>query len=221
MEYHFNKNNTVRNEVNEAILQNEITSQLTGFINLINQPNNIIVIFESELSTNNQQTLNQIIFEHDSNINKLPERVSIAEQTPFAKPEYRTKRNGTDTWQSLTESSNLDIDFLLTEERYVTGGEIIYKDAKEGDYITAEIVDKDNVIPEPYRAVLCENHPIVASYVEKKWLKPCSGYDSFEINTYPLNAKISAGLYLRVTYYSSSEVGERRVAINYHLSKKL
>lgn len=147
--------------------------------------------------------------------------IIIDEQPPFAKPDYRTKRDATTSWTSLIEDENKVVDFQLTTERYVTGGEIIYKDAKEGDYISAEVYDTDSVIPEPYRTVLCEEHPSVAKYVVKKWLKPCTGYDSFTIDTYPLNAKISTGLYLRVTYHSSSETGTRKVAINYHLSQKL
>lgn len=151
-----------------------------------------------------------------ANGNKPP----TTEPQPFAIPAYRTKRDASE-WVDCDADSTTIIDYQLTAERYVTGGEIIYKDAKKGDYITAEVYDADGVIPAQYRAALCEAHPSVASYIIKKQLKPCTGYDSFEINTYPLNAKINAGLYLRVSYVATAETGTREVVVNYSLTKKL
>jgi hypothetical protein len=147
--------------------------------------------------------------------------VKVSATPPFAEPDYRTKMDAAASWVICPDNTETNIDYILMEERYVTGGEIIFKDAKEGDYITAEVFDIYGGIPEAYRASMCENHPIVARYVEKKWLKPCTGYSSFEIDTYPLNARITAGLSLRVTYHASAEAGERKVAINYNLAKKL
>lgn len=155
---------------------------------------------------------------------KLASQVEITSQIephPFAAPTFRTKRNATSTWVDCLENATTHIDFLLTEERYVSGGEIIYKNAKKGDYVTASVYDKDSVIPAPYRAALCEAHPVVAEYISKKWVIPSDGFNSFEINTYPLNAKVTAGLYLRVSYVATSEAGTREAAINYHLTKKL
>lgn len=160
----------------------------------------------------------------NSNIDQV-NSVEVREQTPFAKPEYRTKRSATNLWVEIDPDQNggvKTIDYILPQERYVTGGELIFKDPKEGDYITAEVNDLNSLIPEAYRAALCESHPIVARYVEKKWIKPVNGYGSFMIDTYPLNAKISAGLSLRVTYHcNTSEAGNRKIAINYHLTEKL
>lgn len=150
-------------------------------------------------------------------------KVEVTSTPPFAEPLYRTKRDGTSQWHTCPSNTATIIDYQLTAERYVTGGEIIFKNAKEGDYITAQIYDKDSIIPSPYRAALCENWPDVATYLIKKWLKPTETdkYDSFMIDTYPLNAKISAGLYLRVTYHASTEASDRKIAVNYHLTKKL
>jgi len=156
----------------------------------------------------------------ETNYKSSSNQPPIIESQPFAAPTHRTKRDASE-WVDCDANATTIIDYQLTEERYVSGGEIIYKDAKKGDYITAEVHDADYVIPEAYRAALCEDHPIVAKYIIKKQLKPCSGYDSFEINTYPLNARITAGLYLRVSYVASSESGTREVAVNYMLTKKL
>lgn len=153
-----------------------------------------------------------------------PKSVNILttpDPVPFAQPLYRTKRDATAMWAECIADDVTTVDFLLTAERYVSGGDIIFKDAKEGDYISAEVMDLDSVIPAPYRAALCEAHPSVAKYIIKMWLKPCTGYDSLEIDTYPLNAKISAGLYLRVSYHATDEAGTRKMAVGYHLTKKL
>jgi hypothetical protein len=146
---------------------------------------------------------------------------SQPDPVPFAQPTYRTKRDADTSWTTCAENIVTHSDFQLTAERYVSGGDIIFKDSKEGDYLSAEVRDVNGVIPEAYRAALCEAHPIVAVYINKLWVMPVSGYGSINIDTYPLNAKISAGLYLRVSYHATSEAGDRKMAVNYHLTKRL
>lgn len=146
---------------------------------------------------------------------------SQPDPVPFAQPTYRTKRDADTSWNTCAENTVTHSDFQLSAERYVSGGDIIFKDSKEGDYLSAEVRDVDGVIPVAYRAALCEAHPTVAVYINKLWIKPVSGYGSINIDTYPLNAKISAGLYLRVSYHATSEAGDRKMAVNYHLTKKL
>lgn len=160
------------------------------------------------------------VLDFETNFKTKGNKSPATEPQPFAQPTHRTKRDASE-WVDCDADSTTIIDYQLTEERFVSGGEIIYKGAKKGDYLTAEVYDADNVIPVPYRVTLCENHPSVAMYIIKKQLKPCEGYDSFEINTYPLNAKITAGLYLRVSYVASAETGIREVVVNYMLTKKL
>lgn len=148
--------------------------------------------------------------------------VSATEPAPFAKPDYRTKLNATDSIVTIAPDSIVPVDFLMTEERYVSGGDLLIEGAKIGDYVTAEVYDKDGVIPAPYQAALCEAHPSVAKYIEKAWIMVEDGsFTKHTINTYPLNAKITPGLYLRVTYHSTAEAGDRKVGITYHLTKKL
>lgn len=161
-------------------------------------------------------------YKSSSNV-KSKSDVSVTETIPFAKPDYRTKRDATDAWIVCSENTATPIDFYISEERYVSGGEIIFKNAKEGDYITAEVYDKDSVVPEPYQAAVAEDWPTIAKYIPKKWIVPTEvdKYGSFIIDTYPLNAQIPPYFYLRVTYHASAITGERRCAINYHLTKKL
>ena len=149
-----------------------------------------------------------------------PTQVEITAQPPFAQPTYRTKRDGA-AWIDCPAGTVTPLDFVLTEERYVSGGEVIFKGAQEGDYVMAEVFDLNSVIPSPYRAALCEAWPSVAKYIVKLYLKPTTDYGAFTIDTYPLNAKVSAGLSLRVSYGASAAAGTRRMTVNYHLTKAL
>lgn len=153
----------------------------------------------------------------------IVEVISLPEPQPFAVPAYRTKRNATSSIATCSANSSATIDYLISEERYVTGGKLIVENAVLGDYITAEVYDTDSVIPEAYRAALCENWPSVGKYIEKEWIDTSGGGTTFshEINTYPLNARITAGLYLRVTYNAVNSGSTRNIAVNYYLTKKL
>lgn len=144
--------------------------------------------------------------------------IPVTSMPPFADPLYRTKMDATSSVITISANSSQVTDFYITEERYVAGGKLIVTGAQIGDYVTAEVYDKDSIIPSPYRAALCESWPSVAKYIYKMWVDPnmCN-----EIDTRPLNAKVSAGLYLRVTYYACAEGSDRKVAMNYYLTKKL
>ena len=164
----------------------------------------------------------QIIRDSFYKASNLPQLISINSNPPFAEPTYRTKRNATQSIVSIEPDNYQNIDFLMTAERYVAGGLIIIENAVFGDYLTAEVIDIDGVIPSLYRAALCENWPTVALYVEKAWILASGDImTKMEMDTYPLNAKISAGLYLRITYHAINSGSTRRVAVNYYLTKKL
>lgn len=162
----------------------------------------------------------------DEQISKLrkEEVTSIVKETPpFAKPDFRTKMSATTDITNCSINQSTNIDYQITEERYVSGGSCCIKNAKFGDYVTAEVYDKDGVIPEAYRASLCENWPCVAKYIEKRWVLVNDESKNINIffDTYPLNAKISAGLYLRIAYHAINEGSTRQIIINYNLTKKL
>lgn len=182
---------------------------------------NLDIYFKASLSEAEETALDGLVTAHVATAleDNTIKPVSVQEQPPFATPSYRTKRDKTPSILEISASSSETIDFLITEERYVSGGGIVYTGAKIGDYLTAEVYDVDQVIPSPYRTALCENWPSVSKYIIGQWIPEGNGV--FEINTYPLNAKITAGLYLRVTYVASSETGTRKLGVNYHLTKKL
>jgi hypothetical protein len=110
----------------------------------------------------------------------------------------------------------------------VSGGDLVIENAELGDYIVAQVEDLDGVIPSAYRAALCEAWPIVAKYINKSWVLvttpgtiQAGAITSHSIDTYPLNAKITAGLYLCIEYHAVSTGLTRRVGAAYHLTKKL
>lgn len=147
--------------------------------------------------------------------------VEVNSTPPFATPTYRTKYDATPSSTIVPVNNYAHIDFLLTDERYVSGGCLMVKNGQFGDYVVAEVRDEDGVIPEEYRSTLCESWPTVAKYIVKGWIKYCGGdYTAHEIDTVPLNAKITAGLYLRLTYYTTSAGTDREVLINYYFTKK-
>lgn len=147
---------------------------------------------------------------------------------PFAAPTYRTKHNATDALVSIQPGAIGEIDFTLTQERFVSGGSLVIENAEFGDYLIAVVEDESGLIPVQYRAALCEDWPIVAKYIEKAFVEvqvpgtmTPGAITVHKIDTSPLNAKISAGLTLSIRYYSANTGLTRRVAVNYHLTKKL
>lgn len=147
---------------------------------------------------------------------------------PFAQPLYRTKRDAIPNLISIEKNTTQNIDYTLASELYISGGGIIIENGEIGDYIVAYINDSNSTIPSEYRAALCEAWPIVAKYIIKGYVmveNPGSivagSLTTHTIDTYPLNAKITAGLVLRIEYHAVDSGLTRRVGVNYHLSKKL
>jgi hypothetical protein len=147
--------------------------------------------------------------------------VNVISQPPFATPEYRIKHYKVDK-VDCEANNTAEVDFLVASEIYIYGGSAIVTNFEIGDWIEAGIYDEDEVIPEAYRAALCENWPLVASYVVGEYLLPkYAGVATFEINTKPLIAKITAGLYLKVIYHAINAGNTRSLYTNYFMLKKL
>lgn len=140
---------------------------------------------------------------------------------PFAQPLYRTKRMKTSAIETVAPGSEVEILFKLTSELWTHGGAMVVKNAEIGDYIYAEVEDIDGVIPAPYRAATCEAWPVVASYIIGEWVELQGQYSIHRIDTSPLVAKISSGLYLSFHYIATSAGASREVGINYYMNKKL
>lgn len=143
---------------------------------------------------------------------------------PFSEPTYRTKRDAITAPITVAPNNTINIDYALTEERYVCGGQMLVQNVEFGDYFSAEVNDVNGVIPAPYRPVVCEAHPTVAKYINKEYVLIHDGTNKLgkcEIDTRPLAAKVTAGLYLRVTYTAINTGSDRQIVMNYGLAKKL
>lgn len=172
------------------------------------------------INTSHTCTAGSVAIEQTLDTSVQPVEVQkLPDPPPFAVPSYRTKWDASSDIQEVIEDSTADVDLLLTEERYCHGGEIIFEGAQLGDWIEASIYDDNGVIPQAYRAAVCENWPLVANYIKRYNLR--SGSGARELNTYPLNAKITMGLILRVRIHTCSIPGTRKIGTNYFLTKKL
>jgi hypothetical protein len=214
-------------ECNSPRLTQEISaSAILTALDRIERVTTTDIWFKDALSSGDQTILDGLITAHVNTA--LPENEvkpvtlqTLPEPQPFATPSYRTKLNATTDILTVAPNTDEEINFKLLAERYVTGGSLVVKNAQLGDYITAEVEDLDGIIPSPYRAALCEAHPIVSTYIEKQWIEVQGEYSVMKINTYPLNAKITAGLYLCIHYYAVNSGSSRELGVNYHLTKKL
>lgn len=89
-----------------------------------------------------------------------------------------------------------DIDFKLTEERWINGGQAIIDNIGNDDTITFQVIDKDNIFGLGANTVLDE-------FITDFYM-PTKGDLDISLD-YP--AKIIAGLYLRLKYTSTHPDG--------------
>lgn len=103
-------------------------------------------------------------------------------------------------------------DLKLDHDTLVLGAEVVVSNATLGDYLTFQVIDKDNVLG--YGANF-----VAGEYVKKRGLAPIF-YQSQIQCRFP--AKPKAGLYLRTIYTSVGTVGNNpEVIINYDLNMVL
>lgn len=111
---------------------------------------------------------------------------------------------------TATQNTTTDIDFKVTDEGvYVQGGQLLFQNAAWGDYITAQVVDKDNVTGLGAGTVLAE-------YIHKRYVLPARGESELEV---PYAGKVPKDTYLRIKYTSVSASTDVDVAVNYRLHK--
>lgn len=152
--------------------------------------------------------------------------VVVSSTPPFSEPTHRTKLDAVASAVTIQPGESGNIDYEMAAERWAFGGEGLVLEAQPGDWIEAMVVDANSVIPEAYRAALCEaspGWPVVNTYLKKHWLLvPGGGQNTtFKINTYPLIAKITQGLVLRTIYHATSAGNARTVYANMFLTIKL
>jgi hypothetical protein len=153
--------------------------------------------------------------------NLAPKANQSAGPLPFAQPQYRTKNQATSAIASVNAGESGVISMQLAAEKFASGGSLIVKNAEFGDYVTAEVKDISSLIPAAYRAATCEAWPVVNTYVEKMWIAPKGVVTEISLDTYPLNAKIPAGMHLCITYHSAAAGSARDIVVNYNMQRKL
>lgn len=189
--------------------------------------NQLTVTMADVLSSGDQAILDAVVSAHTGAPLILvvpPTVVSVAtlpDSAPFAAPSFRTKWDAAPDIVVVQPNTPDFIDMVLSQEKYLYGGELIIENAELGDWISAEICDMGNVIPGPYQTLLAENWPTVAQYIVKRFIRPMTPTSTVAIDTRPLSAKVTAGLYLRVNYHPTATGVARRVVVNYFGAKKL
>lgn len=98
-----------------------------------------------------------------------------------------------------------NIDFKLTEERWVSGGILLCQGTHWGDKISLQVIDKDNVLGYGANVVLDE-------YVTDFYLVSDSEFQ-LQLES-PYIALVPANIYIRVVYSNTSLLDPVEVAFN-------
>lgn len=191
------------------------------YIYTVSSPATTNVYMKAPLSESESSTLSSLVTAH---INTPPDDapvtqpVQIQSQPMVLVSSDRTKRHASPSIITINPGESAESQFQLPEELYIQGGSIVTANAEVGDWITASVKDVDSIIPEAYRAALCENWPIVSTYVVKEWV---SGSNTRQMSTAPFSSKVAAGLYMCMTYHATNEGVARKLGCNYSFVKKL
>lgn len=111
--------------------------------------------------------------------------------------------NGQGVFATCIQNETKNVDLTLTDVNFLTGGELIVKGAKADDKICLQVIH-------PVAGVL---NQFVTDFRMRTDSENQSGFNL------PYTAKLPAGLIIRAVYKATSEVGERKISINYMLHK--
>jgi hypothetical protein len=176
------------------------------------------VWFRAELSSGDLLLLEEIVADHNEEPTSDAQLVVIDQpkdannrpiitNSPFS-DSAGFRFRGASFKDTVNTGTTKDIDYALTEERYINGGILMVDNIGEEDKATFQVVDKDNILG--FGAGLVLDTFIDGFYVPKD--VPLT----IEL-AYP--AKIIQGLYLRCKYTSTHESGAV-VKCNLFLHKK-
>lgn len=152
------------------------------------------IFFKDNLSNTDKTTLDSIVSDHngqplDSNV-----------------PAKVVQVLGQDTFSIWTQgvlftavaSQTTFFDYLLTELVFARGGVLCSFNAVPGDWISVNVIDKDNVIG---LGGTPDNPTILSEYIPKWYVMPGQNI----IEDISLSSAIPPGLYFRFTYHSLGE----------------
>ena len=112
---------------------------------------------------------------------------------------------------TVTAGTTGNIDLVMTDDCFLTGGILRTKNSYFGDYANMQVVDKDNMLG--YGA------NVVLNQFVTKWYMRSDAQEQFETSL-PYPSKVLGGLYLRIVYVSVGVV-DVDVTMNYELHKAL
>jgi hypothetical protein len=159
------------------------------------------ITFKAALSTSEESELDTIVTNHDHtlpspndpNLVDFPVgKVVATESLPFTNPSGFRFR-GTSFSGTVSGESTADLDYEITQERWINGGRLLVSAIGPEDKITFQVVDKNNVLGLGANVVLDE--------FIKDYFVPDEGNLEVRLD-YP--ARIIAGLFLRLKYTNSN-----------------
>lgn len=154
-----------------------------------------------------QNDLDKTDFE--TNYKNSSNKTTVLQQKPFADAlGFRARLKGFSGTATAGQTTN--IDYKITEERYINGTQVMLLNSTFGDTIKFQVVDKDNILGYGAGAVLDE--------FASSWNVTSDEQDQgVYVLSYP--AKIIANLYIRLVYISIGE-SDVSVRVNLFLHKK-
>jgi hypothetical protein len=135
--------------------------------------------------------------------------VKLPQLSHFASTNVNSASQGLRATAAFGTATNIDL--LLTDDSFLTGGVLRTSGSAFGDHATFQVVDVDNIIGYGAGAVL-------GQYVTSWYMRSDAEEQVNENAAYP--AKVIAGLYLRVVY-TSVGTSDVDVAVMYRLHKAL
>jgi hypothetical protein len=196
MIYNYNK------EVNVSQLEQEVRSSsiTVALDNITSLANDVQIVFKASLSSSEEEELDNIVDSHnpepdevEPNLVDLPiGKILATESVPFANPSGFRFR-GASFSGTVSGESTADIDYEITQERWINGGRLLVSTIGPEDRITFQVVDKNNVLGLGVGVVLDE--------FIKDYFVPDTGNLEVRLD-YP--ARIIAGLFLRLKYTNSN-----------------
>lgn len=162
--------------------------------------NNIIGINETENNNNKSD------FESNYKDNANDQNSLLL--SPFTKNSVELKAEG--KYDTITKETSQNIDFKIENGNKLIHGAIFYaKDAEIGDYVSAKVIDIDNILGYGAGTILKE-------WIVKWYVIP---NQQMKI-TQDSAGEVLEGLYLRLSYTSVGTVNDVKVLVNYYLSVK-
>jgi len=159
------------------------------------------ITFKATLSSSEETELDTIVTNHDYTLHSpnmttlvdLPDdKILLVESLPFTNPSGFRFR-GASFSGTVSAESTADLDYEITQERWINGGRLLVSNIGQEDKITFQVVDKNNILGFGAGVVLDE--------FIKDYFVPDTGNLEVKLD-YP--AKIIAGLFLRLKYTNSN-----------------